>query len=1639
MGSINDVIDVLRQAPTNVDRGTLFEKLMVRYFELDPALTQLYDSVWRWIDWPDRKGKGDTGIDLVARERDTGEYTAIQCKFYEPTHTLSKGDIDSFFTASGKKPFTNRVIISTTDKWGKNAEDALDDQTTPVQRINMADIAESPIDWDIAWPQGNLTIDPAPAERKEPRPHQVDAINAVLKGFAVGNDRGKLIMACGTGKTFTALKLAERIAENAGGSARILFLVPSISLLSQSLREWTAQSELDLRAFAVCSDTKVGRLRSTEDFNVHDVPIPVTTNPAKLLDEMGHRKRAKGLTVVFSTYQSLPTVADAQGLGMDDFELVICDEAHRTTGVILADGDESNFVRIHDNDYVKATLRLYMTATPRIYSDAVKGKADEHSAELVSMDDELRYGPEFHNLSFGDAVERGLLTDYKVLVLTVDESVIAAPMQQQLATLGELPLDDASKIVGCWNGLAKRAGATVDGSPSFATGEPSMQRAVAFARDIKASKQVAELFPRVVGAYQSSLDVLEDQGHRVDDTNRDLTCEVHHVDGTYNALERNAELAWLKSPVAEGECRILTNARCLSEGVDVPALDAVLFLQPRNSIVDVVQSVGRVMRLSPDKEYGYVILPVAVPAGMEPAEALADNVRFKVVWQVLNALRSHDERFDAMINSIALNGGNAKTGEGSNRLLGAHIGPTLDDPPDSDTTTASGPTQIALFSLTQWQEAVYTRIVDKVGTRVYWDQWAADVADIATAQITRINAILGAPDTDPRITAQFERFLKGLRDNLNDAITRADAISMLSQHLITKPVFDALFGGHDFASHNPVSQVMQAMADAVDGAGLAAETMRLDKFYASVQLRAEQVVDAAGKQRLIADLYEKFFRTAFKKQSDALGIVYTPVEIVDFILRSVDHVSRQHFGRGLTDNDVHILDGFTGTGTFITRLLQSDLITPRDIERKYSDELHANEIILLAYYIAAVNIETTYHALTEKTDDTDDYVPFPGILLADTFQISEEGDTLDLDVFAANSDRITRQLETPVTIIVGNPPYSVGQESANDDNANVRYPSLDSRITSTYAARSTASLKRSLYDSYLRAFRWATDRLGENGVVAFVSNGGWLDSNSGDGIRLSLADEYARIYVYNLRGNQRTAGELSRKEGGKVFGSGSRNTVAILIAVKDASRAGPCEIFYRDIGDYLDREEKLSILTDSELGAIDWKRVVPDEHGDWINQRDTTFTTWPILGEKTPKQNERVVVRAYSSGLSTTRDAWCYNFSLEALQTNMMRSINFYNSEVDAIKNADRSSTGRTNANTLVTLDSTRFSWDRTTMRLAAQRVGVDFNDSAIRTGTYRPFTKQHVYFDTKQQLNSYTGLLPSIFPTPQHSNIGYYVVGAGSDVPFSAIMLDDLPNRHVTGAGSGGRFFPRWTYEKAESSDGELDFMSIEDSHIDEYGFRRVDNITDGILKLYRDAIGEEITKDDIFYYVYGLLHDPAYREKYAADLKKILPRIPTPDGCERFKQLAAVGRKLADLHVNYESVAPYPLDVQRKPGADPMDRETWRVVKMKWKSKQDHSAIVYNTKVTIAGIPNEAERYMVGSRSALGWIIDRYQITTDKASGIVNDPNDWCDEHDDPTYIVDLIKKVTTVSVETMKLVDQLGARQPTEVSASVCDAWS
>lgn len=1366
--------------------------------------------------------------------------------------------------------------------------------------------------------------------------------------------------------------------------------------------------------------------------------------------------------------QSLPAVHEAQQQGLDDFDLVICDEAHRTTGITLAGEDASNFVRIHDADYIKASKRLYMTATPRLYDDSVKGKAQDHSAELASMDDEAIYGPEFYRLGFGEAVEKGLLTDYKVLVMTVDESVAADAMARSQNSQINLTL--ASALIGAWNGLAKRSGSLQGKKGGFDEDAEPMQRAVAFARDIKTSQAIADSYPQLVNMHRELLEekaVLND----VSLHNVDVSISAQHVDGSMNALERGTKLSWLESPAVEQHTRVLTNARCLSEGVDVPALDAVIFFNPRNSMVDVVQSVGRVMRKSEGKDYGYIILPVAVAPDVSPAQALNGNARFKVVWQILNALRAHDDRFNAKVNSIALNETNPA------EVLPVeveHIGKedSQKSGPDTDSENAS-PTdaineaeadsvknpqpladndeltqQLALFSLEEWQEAIYTKLVDKVGTRTYWEDWADDVATIAGNQITRIKALVDGADATLR--TEFDSFVEGLRNNLNDGISEDDAISMLSQHLITAPVFNALFENHDFITHNPVAQVMEKMVGALYKANLDTETESLEKFYESVRVRASEVNSASGKQQVIKELYERFFQKAFKKQAESLGIVYTPVEIVDFILRAADDVSKKHFGKGLSDEGVCILDPFAGTSTFTVRLLQSGLIKPEDLARKYANELFATEIMLLAYYVSAVNIETTYNALREEAalrngEPVPEYVPFANIALADTFQIHEEGDIPDLHIFQENNETIERQKNAPINVVIGNPPYSAGQKSANDLNANLKYPSLDKRIAETYAAKSTATNKNSLYDSYLRAFRWATDRIGDQGVVAFVSNGGWIDGNTGDGVRLSMAEDFTDLYVFNLRGNQRTAGEQSRKEGGKVFGSGSRNTVAITIGIKDPKKSS-FDLHYRDIGDYLTAVDKLRIVDTETVESIQWESIAPNTYGDWVNQRSDAFGTWPVLGEK--KGNDTKFFENYSRGLSTARDAWVYAQTEEQLLSQLSTLVDTYTEATAALKTwlVDEGFTKPKEADVTKFLqqhpqfaDTTRISWNRTLKNYAAKGTKIGVSSRRVYRSLYRPFTSQNVYFE--QKLNDMTYQLPSMFPTPEHRNIGFSIAGPYPNVAGSLLATTLLPDLNVFTA---SQYFPRFTWAAVSADDGGLfgENSVVKQGETSIYGeigeivdgYMRVDNITDEIKKIYRDALGADITGDDIFHFVYGKLHDPAYRTKYAADLKKMLPHIETPSSRAEFDKFAAAGKELVDLHVGYESVEPWPLDIQVK--GDESDRETWRVLKMKWAKRKhpetgkdidDVTKLIYNKSVTISGIPAEANEYMLGSRSAVAWLIDRYLVKKDRASGIVNDPNDWADEIGNPKYIVDLVGRVTRVAMETIRIVEEIDTRMP------------
>ncbi|RQT48507.1 DEAD/DEAH box helicase [Burkholderia cepacia] len=1632
MTALEMLLDAFRQtAVTEREKGTYFEELIVTYLRNEATYRDLYSDVWTYAEWADLQGvdKRDTGIDLVAKTRGTDEIHAIQCKLYAPDYKVQKGDIDSFFTASGKKPFTRRIIVATTNHWSEHAEDALLDQQPPVSKIDLTALEESQIDWGQYQPKAAPVI----KAKKELRPHQTNALNAAVHGLADA-DRGKLIMACGTGKTFTSLKIAEAMA---GAGKRVLFLVPSLSLLSQTLTEWTQESETPLHSFAVCSDSDVGKKRKKEDDMVqtfvHELRYPATTDSARLAAEMKKRHDASHMSVVFSTYHSIDVISRAQKqFALADFDLIVCDEAHRTTGATFGDDDESAFVRVHDADYIRSAKRLYMTATPRIYGDSAKATAERDNVALCSMDDKALYGDELFVITFSEAVKRGLLVDYKVIVLAVEEAHVNRRLQDLLRDENnQLKVDDAAKIVGCWKALSKQ-GLTED---LVGDGDP-MSRAVAFCQVIEvskgakthkvSSKQIAGMFQAVVEAYQESEETEEfEQAAR-------LHCEAEHVDGGMNASEKEAKLAWLKAETPEHTCRILSNVRCLSEGVDVPALDAVLFLTPRNSQVDVVQSVGRVMRNAPGKKRGYVVLPVVIPAGVEPHEALNDNKTYAVVWQVLQALRSHDDRFDAMVNKLDLIGKDTSKMEviaitdkiqkkqekakGPKNKDAGKGGFTIGEAVQKRTTQEQHELQ---FEIGEIEKAIYAKLVQKVGNRHHWEDWANDIAKIARTHIDRITSIIENPENTKEREA-FDAFAAELRGDLNGSITDGEIIEMLAQHLITKPVFDALFADYSFAKHNPMSLAMQSVLDVLQEHRLDKEADTLERFYESVKLRAEGIDNAAGKQKIVVELYDKFFRNAFPKMTERLGIVYTPVEVVDFIIHSVGHVLQSEFGQTLGSKGVHIIDPFVGTGTFVTRLLQSGLIKPEELPHKYKHEIHANEIVLLAYYIACINIEAVYHGIVGGK-----YQPFEGICLADTFQLYEKEDLVDA-ALAQNSARRKRQKKLDIRVIMANPPYSVGQSSANDNNQNVAYPHLDQRIANTFAARSRMTSVKNLYDSYIRAIRWASDRIGSSGVIGFVTNAGFLDAASADGLRQCLADEFSSIYVFHLRGNARTSGELRRKEKDNVFGAGSRAPIAISLLVKNPDAVRHGQICFHDIGDYLSREEKLHRISSfastagiSQAGG--WEVIIPDQHGDWLNQRDDGFGAYIALGDKSG--GEAKLFENFSLGVGTNRDSWCYNSSRGSVIANMRKMTAFYNNEVERFGKEFAGLTKKQRAglvNGFIETDPTQVAWSSSLLDDLCGLREADFSPERTQIGLYRPFQKQWLYFDG--MMNHRVGQMPRIFPNAAAENRMIMIKGNVAEVGQIALMVDcivDLqPDR-------GAQCFPLYLYDELKEEGGrEVVQSRLFDAPSKGERHRR-DAITDeGFVHFKAAYNGEQISKQDIFYYVYGLLHSTDYRERYADNLSKELPRIPCVKSAADFWAFSKAGRKLADLHINYETVEMYPLQIEG--GGLLLTDADYRVEKMKYGKNgkdKDLTTLIYNDKITVKGIPLEAYEYVVNGKPALDWVVERQCVKTDKDSGIVNDANDWAIETmHNPRYPLELFQRIVSVSLETMKIVKSL-----------------
>lgn len=1596
--SFREVLSNFRQkANSNRQQGFLFEQLMARYLLSDPRYEGRFQKIWLWSDFPYKQDFGtgkDIGIDLVAQTKED-EYWAIQCKFYDEHTSIDKTSVDSFLATSSKGfhgyKFSLRLWISTTNCWNSEAEEIIKNQTIPVHRISLTDLEESAVEWDklIEGKSGKQ----AHKKAHDLREHQRLAIEAAHTHFKTA-DRGKLIMACGTGKTFTSLKIAERETNSQGV---ILFLVPSIALLGQTLREWMSNSDKRIYPICICSDATVGKEKKKKEedvieFSTVDLALPASTNIRSIVHqyELAKQKHKDGMIVFFSTYQSIDVVSKAQQEinkrhpNSLIFDLTICDEAHRTTGVILQNEEESYFTRVHDNDFIRSKKRMYMTATPRLYKKRDQERAEENSVELCSMDDPALYGQEFYHIGFGEAVDKRLLTDYKVLIFTMREDQIPPALQNIIADkTNEISTDDVSKLIGCINALSKRVLAVDE---SFNDDKKHMTKAVAFCQKIKVSKDITNLFHEHKNAYYDSLSPADRAAL--------VGVESKHIDGSMGASVRDGLLSWLKNaPEDKNECRILTNVRCLSEGVDVPSLDAVMFLSAKNSEIDVVQSVGRVMRVSPEtnKKYGYIIIPIVIPSNVKPEEALDDNDRYKIIWKVLRALRAHDDRFNAEINKIKLN-----KHKSARILIGgleanSTEGGMLEQP------------ELPLQYMNNLQETIYAKMVKKVGTRRYWVQWAEDVSKIAERYMERIGRLV---DTEGPHQKVFEKLLKGMQKNLNPSISKEDMIQMLAQHLITKPIFEALFENYSFAQNNPVSKSLQKMVTMLEEQAFEKDVLHLSEFYKNVKRDINDIDNAEGKQKIIKELYENFFNVVFPETANKLGIVYTPIEVVDFINNSVAQVLKKEFNRNLSDENVHILDPFTGTGTFITRLIQTGLIDKKSLPRKYAKELHANEIVLLAYYIASVNIENAYH---DAVGQEDGYKPFNGICLTDTFQLGEtdEADALFSDMLQQNSERVLAQKKLPVRVILGNPPYSAGQENANDDAQNQHYEKLESKIAETYVeGSSNKSAKMKVYNSYIKAFRWASDRLDNKhgGIIAFITDSGWLDSNTFDGFRKCLEEDFSSIYIFDLKGASR-AKLKEEGEGQNVFNI--QQGVAITIAVKKPNqKRGKANIFFEDIGESLQREEKLNKL--KELNGIlnpkiKWNKLNPNKHNDWITQRGELFDKYiPLSDDKTDKK----IFSFHSAGVGSNREAWVYNFSSSKLCQNMERLIEFYNEQRELYL-AEKNQNPKIDIKKVIDRDLKKIKWDKKLIDSAKQNKIINFKKEDVRYAMYHPFQKQYSYFS--HELTWTRSKQPNLFPSSEHKNLCICVSGPSGNT-FSSLITDMVTDLVYMKAGNGRTIvFPLYYYEENQNRQGQL----FENE-------TRKDVITDFILHQCQDRYGNEVTKEGIFYYVYGILCSPAYRTHFSADLKRVLPRIPLVEKSSDFWHFSQAGRELAQLHLNYERLPAWN-------GVQVVGEESnnFKVEKLKFAKagkENDKSTIIYNPSITIKNIPLEAYEYKVNGKSAIEWIMKHYQVKIDKGSGIKNDPNDWGLEYNNPRYILDLLLSIITVSMKTREIVNSL-----------------
>ncbi|GAA9829209.1 hypothetical protein VN0510_09660 [Helicobacter pylori] len=1191
--------------------------------------------------------------------------------------------------------------------------------------------------------------------------------------------------------------------------------------------------------------------------------------------------------------------------------------------------DKNAFTLCHSDGNIKAKKRLYMTATPKVYSESSKAKAKEKDNVIYSMDDEEIFGEEIYMLNFERAIALDLLTDYKVMILAVRKENLSGVTNSVNKKISQLEAKGTKldkklinnefvcKIVGTHKGLAKQDLIVLDDENKedhnlqhqYDTA-PS-QRAINFCKSIDTSKRIKDSFETIMECYDEELKKK---------SFKNLQISIDHIDGTMNCKDRLEKLEELNE-FQPNTCKVLSNARCLSEGVDVPALDSIVFFDGKSTMVDIIQAVGRVMRKAKRKQRGYIILPIALEESeIKNLNEAVNNTNFKNIWKVLKALRSHDPSlvdeatFREKIKIFGSNdNNNDETNQDDEELQKDKTDKTKQDPKQAPKTLFDA------ISLQNLADAVYNVMPTKLGDRNYWENFAKKTGNIARTLNNRLKDIF---EKNPEI---FHGFLDSLRGNIHSNIKEDEALDMITSHIITKPIFDAIFGDN---IKNPISKALDKMVEKLSTLGLQGETKDLKNLYESVKTEAVHAKSQKSQQELIKNLYNTFFKEAFKKQSEKLGIVYTPIEVVDFILRATNGILKKHFNTDFNDKNITIFDPFTGTGSFIARLLskENELISDEALKEKFLNHLFAFDIVLLSYYIALINI-------TQAAQNRDSSLKnFKNIALTDSLDYLEEKSAKGVfDFFKdleENKEIKSTMQKQNIRVIIGNPPYSAGAKSENDNNQNLSHPKLEKLVTEKYGKNSSSRASgKATRDTLIQSIRMASDLLKDKGVLGFVVNGSFIDSKSADGFRKCVAQEFSHLYVLNLRGNARTSGEERKKEGDGIFDSGSRATIAIIFFVKDKSVQNSA-IHYYGVEDYLKREAKLNLLASFEnLESVPFKEITPNNKGDWINQRGDDFEKLIAL-KRDKKLNNDSVFDINSSGVLTGRDPWVYNFSKDALMRSVQKCIDTYNADLkrfnEVFREAFKSRTKGVKSGDLyrhlndneTTTDKTKISWtDDLKNHLLKNQKLQESSEKHIRLALYRPFNKQWLYWD-KTWIKT-QGQFSKIFPDESFENV---VINTGISKAFSALISSEIPCFHLL---CHNQAYPLY--------------------HYDDLG-NRYNAISGYALNLFRRHYKDNaITEEEIFYYIYAILHHKGYLEKYKNSLAKEDPRIAlSPD----FKELSTLGKELAKLHLNYENGEMH-ASIQRATLMNAEEKGYYDVEKMKKEMKKGECSIIYNKNI--------------------------------------------------------------------------------------------